>query len=219
MNNDIEILDIIEFKEEIAHKLELDFNKDIFDLMVEVENIIAEKRQVLEYNYNKNIILSKLDTSDIENVKSIECYYISVRDNDNHDNYLHTIFDDYNRAKVYFDNYISTKTLDDWHNSEFNYFDDFCKPGDNVSQDIIDYFINSYPPITNYENFVQGGEPYDAMMDPEDNKFKSRYTTFKKENGIWIYKGNCFKNKDYDLDYKKVSNSEENEEYEDEMSQ
>lgn len=219
MNQNIEELDTIEFKEEIAQRLELDFEKDIFDLIDETSSIIDEKRKILNLYTNKNIELCELDTSGLQNIKEIKCYYVSIRDKEDYDEYTYIIFDELEKARKYFNNYIDIKTLKGWNESEYNYFEDFCKPGDMVSQDIIDYFINSYPPITDYEDFVQAGEPYDTMMDPEDNKFKSRYTTFEKEDGIWIYKGNCFKNKNYDLDYKKVSNSEENEEYEDEMSQ
>lgn len=163
MNNSINELDLIEFKEEIAHKLELDFNRDIFDLIAEVEDIIAEKKQILEYDDRQHITLNKLNTSNLENIKAIECFYISIRDNNDYDNYLNIIFDDYDKARQYFDNYISIKTLDDWNKSKYNYFEDFVKPGDKVSQDIVDYFSNSVSPITFKNDFVQAGEPYSVI--------------------------------------------------------
>ncbi len=198
MNQNIEELDTIEFKEEIAQRLELDFEKDIFDLIDETSNIIDEKRKILDLYTNKNIELCELDTTGLENIKEIKCYYVSIRDKEDYDEYTYIIFDDLEKARKYYNDFLLVKTLEDWNKSPYNYFESFCKPGDIVSQDIIDYFTNSVPPVTNYNNFVQAGEPYDGRLDPEDFNYKNTYTTFEKENGQWIYRGNCFKNKNKD---------------------
>lgn len=91
--------------------------------------------------------------------------------------------------------------MTDWHNSKTTYFDDFFKAGDLVSEDIVNDFLNSVPPVTHYETFIQAGEPYGARFDSEDNKWKETYTTFEREAAHWIYKGNCFKNKNIDQTY------------------
>ena len=33
------------------------------------------------------------------------------------------------------------------------------------------------PPVTYYQKFVQAGEPYNCLEDPNDHKFKLTYTT------------------------------------------
>lgn len=94
-----------------------------------------------------------------------------------------------------------TKTLDEWKKSTDEIFADFCKPGDIVNQDIINYFINSLPPICIGENFVQAGGVFVHILDKGDNLFKPTYTTFEKEDGKWVYKGNCFARKNVDMTY------------------
>lgn len=41
----------------------------------------------------------------------------------------------------------TVKTLDGWHGSGLPTFEDYCFPGDSVSEDIVDYFVNSVPPV------------------------------------------------------------------------
>ena len=94
-----------------------------------------------------------------------------------------------------------TKTLDEWKKSTDEIFADFCKPEDIVDQSIVNYFINSLPPICLGENFVQAGGVYVNTLDKEDNLFKPTYTTFEKEDGKWVYKGNCFAGKNVDMTY------------------
>lgn len=48
---------------------------------------------------------------------------------------------------------------------------------------------------------MTAGEPYSHRKDPFDNKTKATYTTFEKDNGIWVYKGNCFRNNNIDTEY------------------
>lgn len=211
MNKDVEILDYLDFRCEIAQRLDMDFEQDIFDLQDEANNIVNEKREILEFCKDKLISLNKLKTNDLENVKNIECYYIEIRDIDDYDEYTYAVFDTYQIAKDYYDKLIKPKTMEDWNKSKENYFNDFCKPGDIVSRDIVDYFINSLPPVTFRENFVQAGEPYSHRIDPEDKICKATYITFEKGKENWIYKGNCFKNKNYDMTY----DAEEKEETED----
>lgn len=199
MNKEVEILDCINFRCEIAQRLDMDFERDIFDLQDEASNIIDEKSEALEFCEDKFIFLNKLNTNDLEDVKGIECYYTQMRNKEDLDEYIYAVFDTYEDAKEYYNNMIKPKTMDDWHNSKENYFESFFKAGDIVSQDVVDYFVNSLPPVTFREHFVQAGEPYSHRVDPEDKKFKATYTTFEKGAENWIYKGNCFKDKNYDM--------------------
>ena len=84
------------------------------------------------------------------------------------------------------------KTLDGWHKSGLPTFEDYCFPGDMVSQDIVDYFINSVPPALMRDTCTQAGEAYSSEPD-EDGKHRNTYTTFHREpGGNWIFDGYCF---------------------------
>ena len=180
------------FKYEIAGIFKVDLEQDLFDIQQEVFDIL-QNREILEIQEEKDITLNKIKIEDIE------CYYIQKRDLD--EEYTFCTFKDLAEAKKHYNLYVNTKNMNDWHKSNFSSFDDFCKPGDIVDQDIVDEFVNSLPPITYYEEFVQAGEPYSHELDIEDNKYKATYTTFEKEEGHWIYRGNCFKGKKIDPKY------------------
>lgn len=84
------------------------------------------------------------------------------------------------------------KTLDGWHNSGFPTFEDYCCPGDTVSEDIVNYFVNSVPPVLMRSDFTQAGEAY-SMEQDRDGKSRNTYTTFHREpGGNWIFDGYCF---------------------------
>lgn len=185
-------LDENDFKGEIASIFKLDLERDLFDIQEDVFNIL-QNREVLEIEEEKDITLNKLK------IEETTCFYISKKENN--DEYSFRIFDNYDKAKSEYDLYVKTKTMKDWHNSNATYSDDFFKAGDIVSEDIVNDFLNSVPPITHYETFIQAGEPYGERLDTEDNKWKETYTTFEKEAAHWIYKGNCFKNKNIDQTY------------------
>lgn len=199
-----EVMDFLDFKCEIANKLEMDFRKDIFDLQDEVNNIICEKRKQLEYCADRNISLNILDTSKLENVKGIKCYYIELI---KEDDYYYEIFDKYENAKDKYDCIIKPKTIEEWEKSRLE-FDLFCNPGETVSDDIIQYFINILPPVTLKDSLFQVGEPYSHRVDIQDGKYKPTYPTFEKGQDNWIYRGNCFKNKTCDMTHSENSNEE-----------
>lgn len=84
------------------------------------------------------------------------------------------------------------KTLYGWHRSGLPTFEDYCFPGDMVSQDIVDYFINTVPPVLMRSSCTQAGEAYSSEPD-EDGKHRNTYTTFHREpGGNWIFDGYCF---------------------------
>lgn len=84
------------------------------------------------------------------------------------------------------------KTLYGWQTSGLPTFEDYCFPGDMVSQDIVDCFINSVPPALMRDTCTQAGEAYSSEPD-EDGKRRNTYTTFHREpEGNWIFDGYCF---------------------------
>lgn len=40
------------------------------------------------------------------------------------------------------------KTIEGWHKSGCNSWDEYCKPGDMVDQGVADYFLDILPPRT-----------------------------------------------------------------------
>ena len=86
----------------------------------------------------------------------------------------------------------TVKTMDGWSRSGLSEFGDYCFPGDEVSQDIVDYFVNSVPPVLMRSNCTQAGEEYSVEKD-ENGEYRNTYTTFHKEpGGNWIFDGYCF---------------------------
>ncbi len=84
------------------------------------------------------------------------------------------------------------KTLKEWEESGKNW-DDFCKPGDLVDEDVYWYFLNILPPRNMGAGYLQVGEPYDSRLNPRTGKYMATYSTFTKvENEVWRYCGNCF---------------------------
>ena len=182
-----------EFKHDIARIFNIDNDRDLFDIQEDVFNIL-QNSEFLEGNQEKDISLNKIEIEDIT------CFYIEKKEDN--EEYTFLTFNNYEEAKKYYDIYTNIKTIDGWHKSNADYFDKFCKPGDIVSQDIVDEFANSLPPIICNEKYVQAGEPYNSLEDPKDHKFKSTYTTFEKNNdGMWVYKGNCFKGQNIDTEF------------------
>lgn len=89
---------------------------------------------------------------------------------------------------------IYIKTMDGWHESGLPTFEDYFAPGDRVSEDIVDYFANSVPPVTLRSGFVQAGEAYSFEKDPETENFRSTYITFSRIKARhWRFEGYCFK--------------------------
>lgn len=85
------------------------------------------------------------------------------------------------------------KTRKGWHQSGLTMFEDYCFPGDEVDEDIVDYFINIVPPITLRSSCTQIGEANSTKLD-SNGRYRNTYSTFHRiENGHWIYDGDCFK--------------------------
>ena len=102
---------------------------------------------------------------------------------------------------ITFKKLLEIKTLEGWEKSKINTFDEYCKPGDIVDQNMVNYFLDLLPPLIFGEHYIQVGGAYNDILDKEDNLIKPTYMTFDKEDGNWIYKGNCFKGKNIDMSY------------------
>ncbi len=79
---------------------------------------------------------------------------------------------------------MNTYTNEDWKRDKiFN-----AQIGQPIDEKVVNEMVNSVPPVTYGHNLIQTGDPYDASATlPHANL----YTTFRKENGQWIYVGNC----------------------------
>lgn len=85
------------------------------------------------------------------------------------------------------------KTLDGWKQSGIGSFDDYCRPGDQVDEEIVEYFVNSVPPHMMRGDCTQAGEPYSIEKDPKTGKYRNTWTTFHREEGsLWRFDGACF---------------------------
>ena len=89
---------------------------------------------------------------------------------------------------------VGVKTMEGWQDSGLPTFEDYAQPGDPVSEDIVDHFVNSVPPITLRGDCTQAGEAY-SMAHDENDRYRNTYTTFHRAGGgLWIFDGYCFKN-------------------------
>lgn len=76
--------------------------------------------------------------------------------------------------------------------SDFNTIADV---GDSVDWEIVEEFLTCVPPATHTKHLIQCGEPYSHRDDHEDGLFKPTFSTFECVDGIWYYRGHCFRNK------------------------
>ena len=84
------------------------------------------------------------------------------------------------------------KTRAGWTESGISNFMDYCSPGDEVDEALVDYFLNVVPPATHRTTFIQAGEPYSSALD-DTGKYQAIYSTFSK-GSTWRYLGECFLN-------------------------
>lgn len=92
------------------------------------------------------------------------------------------------------------KTLKGWEESGKNW-DDFCKPGELVDEDVYWYFLNILPPRNMGAGYLQVGEPYDSRLNPKTGKYMATYSTFVRAGDkAWKYCGNCFPGESVDIE-------------------
>lgn len=82
------------------------------------------------------------------------------------------------------------KTFQQWTETN-KHLDTFLVPGDEVDDEMVDYFRDTLPPCIMKPDLIQLGEPYDHFRD-ENRKQRGIYATLKKAEGKWIYVGLCF---------------------------
>jgi len=78
---------------------------------------------------------------------------------------------------------------------EFSYEE--ARPGDYVTQAVVDDAIDCLPPVRMKDSCSQMGEPHSIKFDERTGKWRNTYATFRKvggeyPNGIWEYCGHCF---------------------------
>lgn len=89
------------------------------------------------------------------------------------------------------------RTLGGWRGSGL-YWEEYCRPGELVTGDIVDEFAGSVPPETIRNGYLQAGEAYSCEPDG-DGIWRYTYTTFTYygEDGaggpLWLHNGYCFK--------------------------
>lgn len=98
------------------------------------------------------------------------------------------------------------KTIEGWN--EFadrtgkSSWDDYCKPGNYVGEDVYDYFLEILPPASISRGYLQVGEPHDHVRDPRTGKIRPTFATFSQnDKGQWVYCGNCFSGDRNNFDY------------------
>ena len=88
-----------------------------------------------------------------------------------------------------------------WNGKEVTDEDDFsyatAKPGDYVTQAVVDDAMDCLPPVSMSVRCSQMGSPYSSKLDEKTGKYRNTYATFRKvggefPNGIWEYCGHCF---------------------------
>ena len=88
------------------------------------------------------------------------------------------------------------KTLDGWHEYAKAHgksgWSEYCHPGDQISEDVYDYFLDLLPPRTMRGGYFQVGEPSDSRRNPRTGRFANTYPTFLQKNGTYFYMGDCF---------------------------
>ena len=80
------------------------------------------------------------------------------------------------------------KTYQEWLKTDKN-FCDFVEPGNEVDEEMVNYFMNVLPPVNMSFGYLQAGGAYNHVV--VDGKWTATYITFAKEDGKWIYKGCC----------------------------
>ena len=72
-----------------------------------------------------------------------------------------------------------------------------AKPGDYVTQEVVDNAMDCMPPASMSARCSQMGEPRSTALDDRTGRYRNLYATFRKvggkwPHGIWEYCGSCF---------------------------
>ena len=71
-----------------------------------------------------------------------------------------------------------------------------ARPGDYVTQEVVDDAMDCLPPACMTGACSQMGEPYSHREDPATGRWRPTYATFRRITGgrdaVWEYCGHCF---------------------------
>ena len=94
--------------------------------------------------------------------------------------------------KIVIDNYF-TEIIDNPIYTEETFDCSTAVPGDLVTEEVVDFFINCLPPACMRSDCSQLGEAYSHKEDPASGKWRATFLTFKlSHDDIWEYCGHCF---------------------------
>lgn len=82
------------------------------------------------------------------------------------------------------------KTYAEWNASGLASFEEYCNPGDEVDEAIVEHFRKPAPPLTIKPGLVQCSEAYGR--EPTDDGYRITFTTFHRDADKWVYCGKCF---------------------------
>jgi len=83
------------------------------------------------------------------------------------------------------------KTLDGWRKSGLPTVEDYILPGDEVDDDMVDYFRDILPPICDRSSLLQAGGTYSTEQDGT-GRWRPTFITFSRSDTGWRYNGLCF---------------------------
>lgn len=137
---------------------------------------------------------SHLDPSDSRNV--------GARLGIAHDlEHLTALLTDLDEVYLLKSNAVGVNQMDFWNGRPLLDTDTFryetVKPGDYVTQEVVDDAMDCLPPASMSAHCSQMGEPYSTRLDDKTGRYRNVYATFSKvggewPNGIWKYCGHCF---------------------------
>ncbi len=82
-------------------------------------------------------------------------------------------------------------TYELWHETGKS-FSELALVGEEVDEEMVDYFINVLPPFSMRPGYVQVGEAHSHREDNNGN-WRPTFLTFEKNSSEqWIYRGPCF---------------------------
>lgn len=85
------------------------------------------------------------------------------------------------------------KTLAGWRESGLRNFESFCRPGDEVDDAMVEYFVNAQTPTLHGGTLVQDGEVY-SYAQHENHRARPTFATFHRvRDNLWTFEGYCFK--------------------------
>lgn len=87
---------------------------------------------------------------------------------------------------------LPVKTYAGWQASGFHAFSDYCFPGDKVDEEMVEYFVNSVPPVLTLSFCTQGGEAWDYKPDGKNGNRPTYITFHDLGGGYWQFDGYCF---------------------------